>query len=136
MLDTDAVSYIARGHPAEYRERLSAIPEEQLCVSVITIAEILIGLKDLPSSDIRQTAVLGYLDRFEIVPWEESIPPIFAVIQHHLTSTGQKIGEMDVLITTHAVALGATLVTGNIRHHGCVPGLEIADWRQQPSGGG
>ena len=40
---------------------------------------------------------------------------------------------MDTLISAHALALGIPLVTGNIRHHGRVPGLEIVDWREPPS---
>ncbi len=135
MLDTDAVSYIARGRPPEYRQRVREIADEQLCISAITVAEILVGLEALPSNDIRQLAARNYLGQINVIPWDETAAPMFASIQYYLKTTGQRIGEMDVLIAAHAMALGATLVTGNVRHHGRVPGLEIVDWRVRPSSG-
>jgi tRNA(fMet)-specific endonuclease VapC len=39
------------------------------------------------------------------------------------------IGEMDLMIAAHAISLGATLVTNNLRHFSRLqPRLEIENW--------
>ena len=48
LLDTDIASYIIRRRSPEIEARLSAIEPSLVCVSVITRAELLYGLKRLP----------------------------------------------------------------------------------------
>jgi tRNA(fMet)-specific endonuclease VapC len=38
------------------------------------------------------------------------------------------IGNMDLLIASHAVAQGMALVTNNLRHFSSVPGLKVEVW--------
>ena len=49
--------------------------------------------------------------------WEPEAADIYAEIRHQLVIAGQPIGEMDMMITAHALALGATLVTNNLRYY-------------------
>ena len=70
-----------------------------------------------------------------VLDWPTSAAETFAAIKHELVSTGQRIGEMDLLIAAHALDVGLPLVTGNIRHHGRVLGLEVVDWRDAPNDG-
>ena len=54
-----------------------------------------------------------------------SIPPcvgrrdrrVAADIRHQLLSTGQPIGELDMMIAAHSLSAGAVLVTNNLRHY-------------------
>ena len=39
------------------------------------------------------------------------------------------------MIAATALALGMTLVSGNIKHFGRVNGLKVADWEQHPPKG-
>lgn len=39
------------------------------------------------------------------------------------------IGNMDLLIASHAVSEGYAVVTNNIRHFSYVPGLEVKVWQ-------
>ena len=43
-------------------------------------------------------------------------------------AVGKSIGPLDTLIATHALALGAVLVTHNTREFKRVPKLVIEDW--------
>jgi hypothetical protein len=51
---------------------------------------------------------------------------------------GEAIGPMDTLIAATALAHGATLVTGNVREFGRVPGLPVVNWHdgRVPNAGG
>lgn len=129
MLDTDVSSYIIKERPPEFRRRMSEIPLEQVCVSAITQAELLYGLNRLSAEHRSHSGTLAFLQSVVVLDWPVSASLSFARIKYHLVSTGQRIGEMDLLIAAHALDAGLLLVTGNIRHHGRVPDLETVDWR-------
>ncbi|MES1208465.1 MAG: VapC toxin family PIN domain ribonuclease, partial [Pseudomonadota bacterium] len=52
----------------------------------------------------------------------------FGRIGSILAERGTPIGDFDVLIAAHAVALRCTLVTNNVRHFARVPGLSVENW--------
>jgi len=45
-----------------------------------------------------------------------------------LKKAGAKIGELDLLIACHALALGAVLVTNNTREFERIEGLRLENW--------
>jgi len=45
LLDTDICSYIMRNKPPEARARMNAVPLDDQCISVVTLAELLYGVK-------------------------------------------------------------------------------------------
>lgn len=45
-----------------------------------------------------------------------------------LEKRGKPIGPMDLLIASHAKALGVTVVTNNTREFARVPGLKVQRW--------
>ena len=51
----------------------------------------------------------------------------YATLRGHLESRGQPIGPNDALIAAHALALGATLVSGD-DEFAHVPGLKVENW--------
>ena len=62
-------------------------------------------------------AVRQFLKIVRIVPWDADAADWYAEIRHQLVSTGQPIGEMDMMIAAHALSAGAVLVTNNSRHY-------------------
>jgi tRNA(fMet)-specific endonuclease VapC len=116
MLDTDTASYVIRGRSPSVEARLAAIPPDRICISVITRAELLYGLKRLPTSHRLHIGVRQFLRIVRIPAWDADAADHYADIRHQLTGTGQKIGDPDMMIAAHALALGAVLVTNNIRH--------------------
>jgi tRNA(fMet)-specific endonuclease VapC len=51
-----------------------------------------------------------------------------ARIRAVLEAAGTPIGPNDLLIAAHALSLGATLVTDNLREFARVPGLAVENW--------
>ncbi len=116
LLDTDISSYIIKGKSADIEQKLIAALPDRICISAITRAELLYGLKRLPSDHLLQSTVNRFLDLIRILPWNENAADYYADIRHQLTTEGKVIGEMDMMIASHALAIGATLVSNNTRH--------------------
>jgi len=116
MLDTGTCSYIIRKHSPAVQARLSALVPDDVCISVITRAELLYGLKRLPPKHRLHIEVLRFLRLVRILAWGEDAADFYAEIRHQLVSTGRPIGELDMMIAAHSLAEGAVLVSNNTRH--------------------
>ena len=116
MLDTDTASYIIKGRSPAIAAKLGAVPPAMVCISVITRAELLYGLKRLPPDHRLHLAVRQFLRIVRALAWDMDAASYYAEIRHQLVSTGQSIGELDMMIAAHSLSAGATLVTNNIRH--------------------
>jgi tRNA(fMet)-specific endonuclease VapC len=128
MLDTDTSSYIIRDKPASVRERFAKIDSQQICISVVTYAELLYGVKRSSSSKVNRPIVENYVRHLVIQPWDEMAADHYSTIRTLLESSGQPIGGMDTQIAAHALSLDAVLVTNNTRHFERVPGLKLENW--------
>jgi tRNA(fMet)-specific endonuclease VapC len=117
MLDTDFASYILKQRHPKAEARMLALSPSALCVSVVTRAELIYGLKQLPPDHRLQYAVREFLKLVRIPPWDVEASNWYADIRHQLTITGKPIGELDMMIAAHAVSQDAVLVTNNLRHY-------------------
>lgn len=117
MLDTDTASYIIKGRSPGIEARLTSIPPSAVFVSAVTRAELMYGLKRLPSTHRLHVAVRRFLVIVQVLAWTAEAADNYADIHHQLVTTGQPIGDMDMMIAAHAFAIGAALVTNNIRHY-------------------
>jgi tRNA(fMet)-specific endonuclease VapC len=116
MLDTDTASFIIKGRSPQLEARLVDIPPDQLCISAITRAELNYGLQRLPAGHRLHAGVRQFFNIVPVVSWGKEAADHYAVIRHRLTVSGQIIGDPDIMIASHALAIGAVLVTNNIRH--------------------
>lgn len=127
MLDTDHVSYAIRGHGNVGQKLLAKRPSE-ICVSALTIAELRYGADRRGSPKLH-----GLIDKFtesiDIVPFTEQAALAYGRLASHLAGSGTPIGQLDTLIAAHAVSLGATLVTNNMKHFCRIQGLKVENWR-------
>ena len=117
MLDTDTASYLIKGKSPAIESRLAAIVPSMVCISVMTRAELLYGLKRLPADHRLHLAVRQFLKIVRVLPWDAEAADWYADIRHQLVSSGQPIGELDMMITAHSLSAGAVLVTNNSRHY-------------------
>ena len=126
LLDTDSVSFALRGQ-GDVSERLKTKRPSDLCISAITLAELRYGADRKGSRKLH-----GLIDIFaasvEVVSFDEAAAAEFGRIGGALAERGTPIGEFDVLIAAHAVALRCTLVTNNVRHFSRVSGLSVENW--------
>jgi tRNA(fMet)-specific endonuclease VapC len=117
MLDTDTASYLIKGKSPSIQNHLEALAPSMVCISVMTRAELQYGLKRLPADHRLRLAVLQFLKIVRTLPWDIEASDWYADIRHQLTSTGQTIGEMDMMIAAHSLSAAAVLVSNNLRHY-------------------
>ncbi len=128
MLDTNVVSDLVR-HPAgKVARRAITVEQQGIGISIIVAAELRYGAARSGSMRLRRQ-LDAVLSAIETIPLDEPTDRHYGTIRSELERNGCPIGHNDLLIAAHARALGATLVTNNLREFSRVPGLEIEDWR-------
>jgi len=128
MLDTDTCSYIMkRSHPLVIK-RLQSVPVEDVCMSVVTKAELLYGVEVSPRRAHDAAALAAFLPYVEAIALDEETAPHYAEIRANLKRRGAMIGANDLFIAAHARALGVTLVTNNTAEFERVGDLRLVNW--------
>jgi len=128
MLDTDTSSYVIRGGHPRLDERIAAVPMDDVCISAVTRAELLYGVRLKPGAERLARLVGAFLSRVRTVAWDEPIADRFAIVAADLDLAGQRIGAFDTMVAAHALAIGATLITNTAAHFSRVSGLAIENW--------
>lgn len=128
MLDTDICSYIIRNRPPEARQRMNAIPLSKQCISVVTLAELLYGVKRSSNATVNRAVVDSFISHLSVRDWDSHAAEHYGDIRASLQPRGALIGAMDMMIAAHARSLGAIIVTNNRRHFERVDGLLVETW--------
>ena len=126
MLDTDTVSFALRGQ-GRVGARLLEHRPSQLCISSITLAELRFGAEARRSRRLHDL-ISTFVASVEAVAFDQRAAEQFAIVATALARRGSPIGTFDTLIAAHALSLGLTFVTNNIRHFGRIPRLTTETW--------
>ena len=129
MLDTNTVSHLLKKHPAVAR-RVVAVPITSLCISAITLGELLYGLARRPEATALHNAVREFLRRVDVLPWNADTAEAYGPARAATQREGRVLAPMDLLIGAHALGAGAVLVT-NDRAFKQLPGLSVEDWTEE-----
>ena len=128
MLDTDTCSYIMKRSNDALLKRLRRTVVSDVCVSVITKAELLFGVEVSPRRQQDEAALNAFLRYVEVLDFPDEAAPHYATIRTYLKARGWMIGANDLFIAAHARSLGLTLVTNNTSEFARVPNLAIENW--------
>ena len=133
LLDTNIISHMmvnADGLAAQCARRLIAQdPSVQMCTSVVVQCELAFGLAKRPSTRL-QKALDFQLSALLVMPLDETVVLHYARLRADLEAKGTPIGPNDALIAAHALALDATLVSGDAEFRR-VTGLRVENWLTQ-----
>jgi tRNA(fMet)-specific endonuclease VapC len=127
LLDTNIVSDLVRNPQGRIAQHIRKIGEAQVCTSIIVAAELRYGAakKQSPRLTAQLDAVLGAL---EILPLQEPADVTYGDLRARLEKSGRPIGGNDMLIASHALTLGLTLVTDNDREFAHAKDLRRENW--------
>ncbi|OGE69142.1 MAG: hypothetical protein A3H88_03060 [Candidatus Blackburnbacteria bacterium RIFCSPLOWO2_02_FULL_44_9] len=123
LVDTDRViSYLkGRGGAVKQLQHL----EGKLCLSVISLAEILEGIYFFGEIRQKVLALNMFLTGVKILDVDYRVVDEFAKARVVLRKQGNLIDNMDLLIASTALAHKLTLITGNKKHFERVKGLRL-----------
>ena len=128
MLDTNIVVYAKNNKPKAVLAKLQSYEPDELCISVVTLAELEYGVFNSSNPDRNQLALTLFLAGIEILPFDDDAAVEYGRIRADLKKKGEPIGANDLMIAAHAKSRGLVLVTNNTREFERVEGLELEDW--------
>ena len=99
-----------------------------LGISAITLAELEHGVANSGYPARNAAALMSILVALHVHPFDERAASEYGRIRADLQRRGAVIGALDMLIASHAKALGKILVTNNTREFRRIEGLDIEDW--------
>jgi len=127
MLDTNICIYVIKNRPAALRERFDQFAET-LCISTITLSELLYGVEKSARRSQNLQAVEQFTTRLEVLPFSAKAAGHFGQIRAEFARIGWPCGAYDMLIAAHARSEGLMLVTNNVREFQRMPGLRVDNW--------
>ncbi len=127
MLDTNIVSDLIRNPQGQVAEKLAAHGTSGVCISIIVAAELRYGTVKKRSPRL-QSRVEGILERMDVLPFDRPCDAEYGRLRAKLEAAGTPIGPNDMFIAAHALAIGAFLITDNLREFQRVPGLKAENW--------
>ena len=132
LLDTNICIYIAKKSPPEVLERFRKLRPGDVAMSVITHGELCYGAcKSSHHADAKVT-----LERLAtlipVLPIGTDVGTYYGQLRSRLGKEGCLIGNNDLWIAAHALALGTVLVTNNELEFRRVNGLAVENWVKLP----
>ena len=109
-------------------KRLSTVAVSDVCLSVVTKAELLYGVRVSPNPARDGEALRGLLTFVEVLDFPERAAEDYAEIRATLKGQGRLIGANDLFIAAHARALDLTLITNNTEEFSRIDGLALDNW--------
>jgi tRNA(fMet)-specific endonuclease VapC len=108
--------------------KVRTVPLAQQTVSVVTVAELLYGVKLSSDTGRLREAYEAFIRHLTVLDWTTAAAEEYANIRADLKLRGEMIGANDLLIAAHALSLKATLVTNNVREFRRIKRLKIENW--------
>ncbi len=129
MLDTNVISDVIRDPTGKVARQLEFEGESSVCSSIIVASELRYGVAKSGSRELALRVDVA-LSAIEILPFDIPADSEYGRLRSQLAVKGTPIGPNDLLIAAHALSLGLTLVTDNVREFNRAAGLSVVNWRK------
>lgn len=127
LLDTNIAIYVIKRRPIELMDVFNRYAG-QMCISSITLAELLHGVEKSAKPDHNLRQVEDFVSRLEVLEYGPKAAAHYGDIRAELERKGAVIGVNDLHIAGHARSEGLTLVSNNLREFERVDGLRLINW--------
>ena len=128
MLDTNICIYIIKNKPKKVIMELKRHKPSEICVSAITYAELTHGVEKSMAVEKNRLALALLFSNIEVLNFDIKAAIHYGKIRAYLEKQGTPIGPLDMMIAAHAMSLGYTVVTNNIKEFERVPDLKLENW--------
>ena len=126
ILDTNVCIGILRGDGnvlAAYRRNAGDV-----AISAMTVGELFYGAEKSEAPGKNRRTVERFVDAVPVVQTSNAIMRRFAVEKARLKKKGNPVEDADYIIAATALALGAPVATGNVKHFSRFPDLVVENW--------
>lgn len=130
MLGTNIAIYVIKNRPAGLLDIFNR-HRGQLCISVVTLAELLHGAAKSAWPERNRANVEAFRERLEVLPYGPAAASHYGAIRADLERKGIPIGVNDLHIAGHARSENLTLVSNNLREFARVAGLRVTNWLEE-----
>jgi tRNA(fMet)-specific endonuclease VapC len=130
VLDTDVCVEILRGNPRVLQWRRHTV--SPVVTTWITACELEYGAAKSVDPERARALVADLLSTLDILGLDRPAARQFGQHKAALRSSGETLADADLMIAAIALACGAELATGNIRHFRRFPALSVEDWIREP----
>ena len=127
MLDTNIVIYVIKRKPIAALKLFNR-HVGQMCISSITLAELLHGAEKSARKEDNLRQVEDFVSRLEVLEYGAKAAAHYGDIRADLERQGMTIGVNDLHISGHARSEGLILVTNNFREFERVSALRLDNW--------
>jgi tRNA(fMet)-specific endonuclease VapC len=128
MLDTNICIYLIKQKPVKVLRHFKSHSVGDIGLSTISLAELRYGVSKSQYVEKNQQALNEFILPLEVADFNETAAEEYGIIRAELEKKGKPIGSMDMLIGAHALSLGTTLVTNNVREFREIKNLKVIDW--------
>ncbi len=128
LLDTNLCIHLIKRRSPRVLERLTSLSPVEVAISSITLTELELGVAKSPYAEQNRRALDLFTAPLEIASFDAASARQYGQLRADLERRGKPFGGLDLLIAAHALAMGATLVTNNVREFAHVAGLAIESW--------
>ncbi len=129
LIDTDIIIDYFK---AKYKlnDKIKSVGLDNCYVSEITIAELLFGALKSNDKERHEKNIDRLKSRVQVIPISKVLSR-YSKERLRLERMGKRLPDFDLLIAVTAVEYDLTLVTGNVKHHSRVKGVEVENWREK-----
>ena len=127
ILDTNIVSHVVYWPEGRIKKKIAEVGEDAVATSIVVAAELRFGAAKKASARLT-SQIETVLSALEILSLEAPADAAYAEARRALEAKGTPIGQNDLWIAAHALALGRVLVTDNVREFRRVRGLTVENW--------
>ena len=128
MLDTNICIYIIKKKPPSVLTRFQSLQPNDVAMSLITYGELKYGALRSQHAQKALNILQELQQIIPVLPMTHLVADHYASIRQTLESKGKPIGNNDLWIAAHALALDLTLVSNNIREFERVEALKLENW--------
>jgi len=126
MLDTNMCIYLMKNQPEEVARRFAQCYVGDVVMSAITYAELEYGVVVAADPERERANLTALIEDIPVVAFDATAGAAYGPIRQ--ASRENKKDALDKLIAAHAVALGITVVTNNMKDFAKYPGVVAENW--------
>ena len=128
LLDTNICIYIAKQRPLNVLQRFERLDVGEVAMSTVTYGELLYGAEKSLHFKKSMESLEELATLIPPLPLSIEVSKHYAHIRADLEKQGRSIGNNDLWIAAHALALNTILVTNNLKEFTRVKHLIVENW--------